>query len=110
MKPKKSRRAKSSSRRQTQHVTPTIHALGLDERVLGQRSPRAIAASLKRSVMSMLTFRVNRVGKGLSDGFKRVLQQAENELRSLYGRGRSPARKKSAVDRRAPRRRPAPAH
>ncbi len=41
--------------------------------------------------MSMLTFYVNRAGKGLSEGRKRVLEEAKNELRSLYGREKSAA-------------------
>jgi hypothetical protein len=114
MKPKKMSRTKSASpRRWSQHVTETSDALDLDEGVFRQRSARAIAASLKRSAersrrrksdafrsaMSMLTFYVNRAGKGLSDGRKRVLQKAKSELRSLYGRDKSPGAPRAARHR-----------
>jgi hypothetical protein len=39
--------------------------------------------------MSMLTFYLNRAGKGLSDSRRRVLETAKNELRALYGRAHS---------------------
>jgi hypothetical protein len=66
------------------------------------KSPRAIALSLKRSAersrrrkstpfrsaMSMLTFYVNRGGKNLSAAQKKKLNQAKDELRELYSKGR----------------------
>jgi hypothetical protein len=118
MESKKGARRKSASpRRWSQHVTETSNALDLEEGVFRQRSPHAIAASLKRSAersrrrksdafrsaMSMLTFYVNRAGKGLSDGRKRVLEQAKNELRSLYGREKTAVRKAPAPVRRGER-------
>jgi hypothetical protein len=62
--------------------------------------PKKIAASLKKSAeqstrrkagpyqsaMSMLNFYINRAGKKLPDQQKRILQQAKDELRRLYGR------------------------
>ena len=36
--------------------------------------------------MSMLTFYVNRAGSQLSDERRRVLEEAKDELRALYGR------------------------
>jgi hypothetical protein len=62
--------------------------------------PRGIARSLKRSAdrsqrrkaspfqsaMSMLTFYINRAGKGLSASQRVRLQAAKSELRTLYGR------------------------
>jgi hypothetical protein len=68
--------------------------------VFTARSPRSIAASLKRSAeqsrrrkgtafqsaMSMLNFYINRAGKTLPDARKRVLTAAKTELRRLYGR------------------------
>jgi Protein of unknown function (DUF3175) len=36
--------------------------------------------------MSMLTFYQNRAGKNLSPAKKRVITQAKDELRKLYGR------------------------
>ncbi|HTB71633.1 MAG TPA: DUF3175 domain-containing protein [Polyangiaceae bacterium] len=118
MESKNAARTKSASpRRWSQHVTETSNALDLEEGVFRKRSPHAIAASLKRSAersrrrksdafrsaMSMLTFYVNRAGKGLSDGRKRVLEQAKNELRSLYGREKAAVRRGPAPVRRRER-------
>jgi len=63
-------------------------------------SPRAIAASLKRSAlqsrrrkaepfrsaMSMLNFHINRSGRGLTAERRAVLERAKVELRRLFGR------------------------
>jgi hypothetical protein len=38
--------------------------------------------------MSMLTFYVNRAGKGLSKARRAKLEKAKDELRALYGRKR----------------------
>ena len=68
--------------------------------VFSQRSPGAIARSLKRSAersrarksspyrsaMSMLTFYINRGGKGLSASRRRTLESAKGELRRLFGK------------------------
>jgi len=99
---KRSRRtkAKSTSRRWSQRVTQESHALALEEGVFTLDSPRAIAASLKRSAdeslwrksepfrsaMSMLNFYINRAGKGLSKTRKTKLEKAKDELRRLYGK------------------------
>ncbi len=97
---RKSPPRKSPVRRWSQHVTETSNALDLEPGVFTQGSPRAIAASLKRSAersdrkktdafrsaMSMLTFYVNRAGKGLSKSRQRVLAKAKEELRILFGR------------------------
>ena len=83
------------------------NALDLDPGVFTQRSPRAVAASLKRSAerskrrksapfrsaMSMLNFHLNRAGKGMPASQRKVLEQAKNELRALFGR--EPVRKKA---------------
>jgi len=72
----------------------------LEEGVFTKGSPRAIALSVKRSAershrrksdpyrsaMSMLTFYVNRAGKGLSKARKQKLEKAKDELRDLYGK------------------------
>ena len=96
-------RAKAaSSRRWSQHVTETSDALTLEEGVFTKPTARAIALSLKRSAdastrrksdpyrsaMSMLVFYINRAGKGLPAARKRVLEQAKDELRRLYGKPR----------------------
>jgi hypothetical protein len=81
-------------------VMRTSNALDLERGVFTKRSPRAVALSLKRSAerskrrksvpfrsaMSMLNFHINRGGKGLSAFQRRVLTQAKDELRTLYGR------------------------
>jgi hypothetical protein len=78
----------------------TSDAMDLDPGVFKQRSPKAIAASLKRSAessrrrktgsyqsaMSMLNFYVNRGGKNLTAEQKARLEKAKGELRALFGR------------------------
>lgn len=63
--------------------------------------PKRIAQSLKqsadastrrksppfRSAMSMLVFYINRAGRNLDEDQKRILEQAKDELRILYGKG-----------------------
>jgi hypothetical protein len=75
-------------------------AMDLETGVFKLKSARAVALSLKkssesshrrkstpfRSAMSMLNFEINRGGKNLSQARVRVLQNAKNELRKLYGR------------------------
>jgi phosphoenolpyruvate carboxylase len=84
----------------SQRVTEESHALALEEGVFTLDSPRAIAASLKRSAdestqrksepyrsaMSMLVFYINRAGKGLTKTRKAKLEKAKDELRKLYGK------------------------
>jgi hypothetical protein len=86
-------------------------ALDLEHGVFTLRSPRRIAASLKRSAeastrrkgtpyqsaMSMLNFYINRAGKTLSSGRKAVLERAKPELRRLFGK--EPARPKGRTGR-----------
>ena len=101
----KRRRKKTSSRRTrrwSQRVTETSDALTLEEGVFRKGSAKAVAASLKRSAehsrrrksdpyrsaMSMLTFYINRAGKGLSRTRRDRLEKAKDELRALYGRAR----------------------
>ena len=76
------------------------NALDLDHDVFKSTSSRKIAASLKhsaeqssrrkgtpyQSAMSMLNFYINRAGKNLGAGRKRVLIRAKTELRKLFGR------------------------
>jgi hypothetical protein len=94
------RKAEGSNSRWSQRVTLTSNALDLEPKVFASRSPRTVAASLKRSAersrrrkgtafqsaMSMLTFYINRAGKTLSGERRRVLTEAKTELRRLYGR------------------------
>jgi len=81
-------------------VTRESDSLTLEKGVFTKTSPRAIALSLKRSAdrsrrrksnayrsaMSMLTFFINRAGRGLPRARKQRLQKAKNELRELYGK------------------------
>jgi Protein of unknown function (DUF3175) len=94
------------ARKWSAHVMRTSDALDLERGVFTQRSPRAVALSLKRSAersrrrksapfrsaMSMLNFHINRGGKGLSVTQRRTLERAKDELRELYER-KSHARK-----------------
>jgi hypothetical protein len=87
-------------RRWSQAVTERSDALDLEPAVFRQRSPRAVAESLRRSAersrrrksdpyrsaMSMLTFYINRAGRQLAPARKRTLERAKDELRRLYGR------------------------
>jgi hypothetical protein len=79
-------------------VTRQSDALDLEKGVFRKRGARDIALSLKRSAersrrrksaplrsaMSMLTFYINRAGKGLSDRRRRTLEKAKDELRKLF--------------------------
>src|SRR5436190_14301487 len=85
-------------------VTRRSNALDLEPAVFKKSTPRAIALSLKRSAersrrrkarpyasaMSMLTFYLNRAGRGLSGPRKKVLERAKEELRRLFGRPAPP--------------------
>jgi hypothetical protein len=92
--------AGTKRKRWSRRVTETSNALDLEKGVFSQRSPRAIALSLKRSAersgrrksdpfrsaMSMLTFYVNRAGKRLPKTDRERLQRAKDELRRVYHR------------------------
>jgi hypothetical protein len=82
-------------------VTEKSNAMDLEKDVFTWKEPRKIAQSLKRSVeassrrkgrtpyqsaMSMLNFYINRAGKNLPAERRKVLDQAKEELRKLYGR------------------------
>ena len=83
-------------------VTRESHALELEAGVFTWDDPLRIARSLKRSAdasqqrkstpfrsaMSMLVFYINRAGAKLDDRQRRVLEQAQDELRRLYGKGK----------------------
>lgn len=84
----------------SQDVTEHSDALDLERDVFTLDDPKAIAASLKRSAerskrrkgtpfqsaMSMLTFYINRAGKGLDDKQRKVLEDAKDELRKAFDR------------------------
>lgn len=81
-------------------VTRESFALDLEEGVFTWQDPKHIVESLKhsaeastrrksppfRSAMSMLVFYINRAGKNLDADQRRILEQAKDELRALYGR------------------------
>lgn len=83
-------------------VTRKSNALDLEEGVFTWPDPRRIALSLKdsaegslrrkappfRSAMSMLVFYINRAGHNLPPERLRILEQAKDELRALYGKPR----------------------
>jgi hypothetical protein len=97
---KSSKSPRKSSWRWSARVTRESDALDLKKGVFSKRSPKAIALSLKRSAersrrrksdpyrsaMSMLTFYINRGGKNLPAGRKKILQRAKGELREAFGR------------------------
>lgn len=86
--------------RWSQRVTETSNALDLEKGVFSQKSPRAIALSLRRSAlrshrkksdpfrsaMSMLVFYINRAGRKLPKERKARLEEAKDELRALFGK------------------------
>lgn len=86
-------------------VGRSSNALDLKPGIFTQRSARAIAASLKRSAlashrrksepfrsaMSMLSYQINRGGRGLTRERRRTLERAKDELRRLFHR-RAPSR------------------
>src|SRR5690348_2367408 len=99
----KTRKTTSKSRKRwSQAVTAHSDALDLEEGVFTFDDPHRIAASLKRSAerrrrrkaapfrsaMSMLSFYINRAGKGLPEAQRQRLEQAKDELRELFGRPR----------------------
>lgn len=94
--------ARRSGRKWSQRVTEHSNALDLEPGVFKLRSAKRIAASLKRSAersrrrkadafrsaLSMLTFYINRAGRGLPASRKHVLDNAKEQLRAQFGRAR----------------------
>ena len=85
-------------------VTRQSNALDLEMGVFTWSDPAKIAASLKysaeastrrkgtpyQSAMSMLNFYINRAGRNLSESQKHILEEAKNELRTLFNRRKVP--------------------
>lgn len=81
-------------------VTRDSNALDLEAGVFTWHDPRRIALSLQRSAeastrrkvtpfrsaMAMLVFYINRAGKHLDQQQRHILEQAKDELRTLYGK------------------------
>jgi hypothetical protein len=94
------RSRKRAPRKWSGRVTRESNALDLEQGVFTLRSPKKIAASLKRSAerskrrkadpyrsaLSMLVFYINRAGKNLPASRKRTLNKAKDELREQFGR------------------------
>jgi uncharacterized protein DUF3175 len=84
----------------SRNVTEHSDALDLEDGVFTWDDPAKIAASLKKSAedsrrrkaapyqsaMNMLVFYINRAGKNMPAGQKRVLEAAKDELRKQFGR------------------------
>lgn len=91
---------RTSSKRWSQRVTEQSDALDLKQGVFKLTNPKKIAASLKRSAerssrrktgayrsaLSMLTFYINRAGKGLPKTQRDRLERAKGELKRQFGR------------------------
>jgi hypothetical protein len=90
----------ASKKKWSNKVTKESFALDLEEGVFTWNNPQKIALSLKRSAensirrkakpfqsaMSMLNFYINRAGKNLRPGRKKILEQAKIELRRAFKR------------------------
>lgn len=97
---RKSSGKKTAPKRWSQRVTEHSDALDLRPGVFKLTDPRKIAASLKRSAerssrrkagayrsaLSMLTFYINRAGKGLPKAQRERLERAKGELKRQFGR------------------------
>jgi hypothetical protein len=82
----------------SRRVTSNSNALDLEPNVFTWKDPCRIARSLKRSAdrskrrkgtplqsaVSMLNFYINRAGKDLDPGQRKILNQAKDELRSIF--------------------------
>jgi len=93
--------ARQTDSKWSARVTETSNALDLEEGVFTWKDPRKIAESLRRSAerskrrkaspyrsaLSMLVFYINRAGRKLDPAQKRILEQAKQELKSLYDKG-----------------------
>ncbi|MFL5811016.1 MAG: DUF3175 domain-containing protein [Flavisolibacter sp.] len=92
--------AKKAPRKWSKKVNEKSDALDLEQGIFKGNDPKKIAQSLKRSAsrskrkktspfqsaMSMLNFYENRGGKNLSTSKKKVLDDAKEELRKLFGK------------------------
>ena len=91
---------KSSKKYWVQKVTSESNALDLKEGIFTWQNPKKIAICLKQSAenslrrksppfqsaMSMLNFYINRAGKNLDPGQRKILEQAKKELRIIFKR------------------------
>jgi hypothetical protein len=93
-------RQKVATKRWSAGVTAHSNALDLDTGVFKLSGAKSIARSLKRSAerskrrksnpyrsaVSMLVFYINRAGRNLTPARRKTLEQAKDELRSLFGK------------------------
>jgi hypothetical protein len=100
MMPARTKRAPAKRKYWSAEVSRKSDVLDLDNRAFTWRDPTRIARSLKQSAersrrrkagpfqsaMSMLNFYINRAGRNLPAGRKRVLERAKGELRRLFGK------------------------
>ncbi len=109
-----------AAKKWSQDVTEHSDALDLERDIFSRDDPKAIARSLKksaeashrrksspyRSAMSMLTFYINRAGKGLGEKQRRILEDAKEELRAAFDRPPPglKAASRAACDQRLPQR------
>lgn len=91
---------KTPPKRWSQRVTEHSDALDLKQGVFKLTDPKKIATSLKRSAerssrrkagayrsaLSMLTFYINRAGKGLPKTQRARLERAKDELKRAFGK------------------------
>jgi Protein of unknown function (DUF3175) len=99
-KSRKEAKSRTTGKRWSQVVTEGSDALDLEKGVFTLTDPKRIALSLKRSAehstrrksdsyrsaMSMLTFYINRAGKGLPKAERARLEKAKGELRKAFGK------------------------
>jgi len=92
--------SKAGKRRRSAEVTKHSDALDFEHDVFRSKDPRKIGCSLKHSAeqskrrkgtpypsaMSMLNFYINRAGKNLAKKRKRIVENAKQELRDIFGR------------------------
>ncbi len=90
----------AATKKWSAQVAEHSDALDLEEHIFESDDPKRITNSLKRSAerserrkaepfqsaMSMLNFYINRAGKNLPAGQKKVLEAAKDELRAAFGR------------------------
>ena len=95
-------RTRSPAKKWSATVTAESDAMDLEGNIFKSKSPKRIAASLKRSAerssrrkaepyrsaLSMLVFYINRAGKNLPKSRVRILEEAKDALRDLYNRPR----------------------
>ena len=100
----------AAKKRWSARVARSSDALTLEQGIFTSRSPKRIAQSPKdsaehsrrrkagpfQSAMSMLNFFINRMGRQLSATRRQTLDKAKDELRALYGRRPSTAKKAPA--------------